>query len=184
MATTRMQFAEPIDPHQPSMGRQHTMTTRRLQRLIGLCAILMTVFVLTAPSALAGPPETFTDTQHNASDTFRLDDATCPSPGLVTMNFFIVIHGTDHGDGRFYFHFSLTGDYLLVGDNGVTYTGHITQHFDVNQTTATVNQILRTEVILKGSDGSKVGAHGISHVTVNANGVTTTSFDHFVCQRA
>jgi hypothetical protein len=160
------------------------MATRRLQRLIGLCAILVTVFVLTAPSTLARSTVTFTETQHNASDTFRLDDATCPSPGLVTMTFFIVIHSTDLGDGRFHFHFSLTGDYLLVGDNGVTYTGHITQHFDVNQNTATVNQILRTEVILKGSDGSKVGAHGITHVTENANGVTTTSIDRLVCHQS
>jgi hypothetical protein len=183
MATIWMQPTGPLDHHRPFIGRQHRLATRRLQHLIGLCAVLVILSILVAPSAFAAPAVTITETERGVSDTFRLDGPSCAVPGLVTMTFNSVFHVTDRGDRGYQFHITVTGDWLLVGDNGVTYTGHITQHVGENGTNATLNHTLMTSTIMRGDDGSRIRVHGIMHFTVNANGVTTSDIDRDVCHK-
>jgi len=65
----------------------------------------------------------------------------------------------------------------------VTYSGHSTfwGNFNVNERNA--NTTFTASIHIRGSDGSSLDAHDVSHVTYNGNGEITVSFDkpRFVC---
>jgi hypothetical protein len=60
---------------------------------------------------------------------------------------------------------------------GVVYTGHATFWGNFNLNERNSNSTFTQTIAVKGSDGSTIHVHETAHFTLNANGVTTVSFD-------
>ena len=60
---------------------------------------------------------------------------------------------------------------------GVVYTGHSTVwgNFNVNERNS--NTTFTNTIVVRGSDGSTIKLHDVSHVTYNGNGIITVTFD-------
>jgi hypothetical protein len=72
---------------------------------------------------------------------------------------------------------------VTVTWDGVTYTGHATAwgNFNVNEKNS--NETFTLTIRVFAPDGSSVVGHETSHLTLNANGEITVSFDKvsFTC---
>jgi hypothetical protein len=60
---------------------------------------------------------------------------------------------------------------------GVVYTGHATFWGNFNLNERNSNSTFTQTIAVKGSDGSTIHVHETAHFTLNANGVTTVTFD-------
>jgi len=61
---------------------------------------------------------------------------------------------------------------------GVVYTGHATFWANDNLNERNANFTFTSNINVKGSDGSTIHFHEVGHVTLNANGDITVSFDN------
>jgi hypothetical protein len=150
-----------------------------MHRLAVALVVALALLVLAAVPALgaSGPVETTTQHQHGA----WIEPAENPATGNtveVSFDGNLIDHLTffpasDLGTATW----GETATIWFV-DNGVTYSGRATSHG-----TSTVNRhdggnyTLVLTVHAMGSDGSSVWGHQTTHMTYNANGVVTASFD-------
>lgn len=163
------------------------MTTARFGVPIRVFAILMLVALLLFPasSALAdgNGSTTFTQTFHNATDSF-VDVIPClGAPATITLTYNGVLHYTVNKAGDFWATGTQTGSVEAVPlDSSLpTYTGHFTTWFGTSDNKQNSVDHSTFTVHATGSDGSRLTFHDTMHVSTNANGVLVVSFDKPVC---
>ena len=161
---------------------------RHLQHMALLGAVMsgavIALLVVAARPAVAGGQgaTTFTQTFHNATDSFATPNPCTGAPGMVTITYNGVLHFTVNNAGDFWATGAQTGDFVLTPDDSTqpTYTGHFTTWFgdsdnrqnEVEHSTFTVHGT--------GSDGSTLQFHDTMHLSVSASGALV-SFDKPRC---
>jgi hypothetical protein len=149
-----------------------------------LVAALAAALLVATPVALAGGngATTFTQTDHNATDSF-VDVVPCTgAPATVNLTYNDVFHGTINKTGS-WFTGTMTGDVVAttLDANPITYTGHFTTWFGDENNLKNDVEHSTFNIHLTGSDGSTLSAHENAQAAMNANGTITVSFDHMVC---
>jgi hypothetical protein len=149
-----------------------------------LVAAVAAALVLGTPVALAGGngATTFTQTDHNATDTF-VDVVPCTgAPATINLTYNAVFHGTINKTGS-WFTGTMTGTVAAttLGLDPITYTGHFTTWFGDENNQQNDVEHSTFNLHLTGSGGSTLSAHENAQAAMNANGTITVSFDHLVC---
>jgi hypothetical protein len=158
------------------------MVGRHLLRLLLSLLALSMLFVASTTSALAAPPTTETVTEKGVTETFYDPVGVCGVTGQVTITYNAVFHITEFADGRVHLTGTLTGDATLVGDNGVTYTGHFTEWFGENENRQNVAVTATFSVTLKGDDGSRLKLHLVGHFSSTGAGERLLEFEKGHCK--
>ena len=147
------------------------------------CAVIALLVVAAVPALADGQgATTFTQTFHNATDSFATPNPCTGVPGTVTITYNGVLHFTVNKAGDFWATGTQTGSFVLVPDDPTqpTYTGHFTAWFggsdnqqnEVEHSTFTIHGT--------GSDGSTLQFHDTMHLSLSANGAVV-SFDKPSC---
>lgn len=158
----------------------------RLPLLSRVLTVLVLLGLLLAPAATVladgSGATTFTQTFHNATQTFVGSTFCSGSLANITLTYNGVIHSTVNKAGDFWFTATMTGDvYAVTLDaSPVTYTGHFTNWFGgaINNKNMVNDSTFSLHVT--GSDGSSFMFHDVAHFSTNANGVVL-SFDKPSC---
>jgi hypothetical protein len=156
-----------------------------------LCSIVALFVVggfvlVAAPGALAGGngAQTFTQTFHDATDTF-VDVVPCVNiPATITITYNGVLHDTINKAGDFWATGTMTGDVVAVplDPSQPTFTGHFTTWFGDSDNKQNEVEHSTFSVHATGSDGSQITFHETAHVSTNASGNgLVVSFDKPSC---
>ena len=148
-----------------------------------VCAVIALQLIAGRPAFAAGQgATTFTQTFHNATDSFATPNPCTGVLGTVTITYNGVLHFTVNKAGDFWATGTQTGSFVLVPDDPTqpTYTGHFTAWFgdsdnrqnEVEHSTFTVHGT--------GSDGSTLQFHDTMHLSMSASGAVV-SFDKPSC---
>jgi hypothetical protein len=148
-----------------------------------VCAVFALQLIAARPTFAAGQgATTFTQTFHNATDSFATPNPCTGVPGTVTITYNGVLHFTVNKAGDFWATGTQTGSFVLVPDDPTqpTYTGHFTAWFggsdnrqnEVEHSTFTIHGT--------GSDGSTLQFHDTMHLSTSASGAVV-SFDTPSC---
>jgi hypothetical protein len=158
---------------------------RPLGILVGMLVLGVTMLAA-APAALAnGHHEVVTSTMHEHETVSVSGTNPCTGVAITgTREINAVFHITYFvNEDEVWATFTETSKIALTDENGVTYSGHSTfwGNFNVNERNG--NTTFTASIHIRGSDGSSLDAHDVSHVTYNGNGEITVSFDkpRFVC---
>ena len=152
-----------------------------------LLGLLATTLMASPIQASGAGAVSFTQTFHNATQSFP-SNAPCGSEtGIVTITYNGVAHGTvltsGVGAGTGWFTFTATGTFSFVPLAGgtVTYSGRFTiwdgENVNLQNYAATFTSIIHGT----GSDGSTFNFHEVGHVTVAPSGDVTIMFDKPTC---
>ena len=156
---------------------------KRAIRLVGLAAALV---LLTAGVSLAdaGGQGTVTITTHDHDVVLDSESVTNPcsgAPGTITLTAKNeVFHETSFTNGdEFWGTSTVEGTATFTPDDpdGVSASGHFEGWFGESSNNNNDVQHFTNTVHLTGSDGSRLTDHEIGHLSTNANGVVTVSFD-------
>jgi hypothetical protein len=150
---------------------------RRIAWIVSLATLLGLLAV--APAALAaGGEHTQTYTKHQHGTIVQKETNPCTGGKIyVTETVNAVEHVTYFpGEDEVWATFTTTGSASFT-DGGVDYSGHFTAwgNFNVNEQNA--NSTFTFSIFLNGSDGSRITAHEVAHITYNGNGEITVEFD-------
>jgi hypothetical protein len=132
---------------------------------------------LLAPTAALA---TETETLHFSGVDVERDVNPCSgAPGTLTFDFRGVVHITTLDNGTFHETSTFTGTFTFVPDDPSqpTYTGHATFWFGQNVNSKSFTTTFTGNIVLRGSDGSRITNHALFHLTVNANGTVTSSIE-------
>jgi len=147
---------------------------------------LLLVTNVTASAAGAGAVS-FTQTFHNATDSFPSDNPCTGVPGALTLTYNGVFHATEltsgQGAGTFWVTGTMTGDFVFTPDDVATqpsYSGHFASWFGDNNNLHNGTETATLSVRGVGSDGSTLRFHEVAHLSASASGVTV-SFDKPRC---
>jgi hypothetical protein len=163
------------------------VTTQKFAVLPRVSIILMIVGLLLFPASSAfadgNGATTFTQTFHNATQSF-VDVTPCRGyPATVNLTYNGVFHTTVNKAGDFWVTGTMTGDVFAVplDPSLPTFSGHFTTWFGGAENNQ--NAVLHStfSVHATGSDGSTISFHDTAHESTNANGVVVVSFDKPVC---
>jgi hypothetical protein len=151
--------------------RARIATTLGWSIAVGLAAILVT------------PLAAHADTQTiHFSGMIQTQSAANPcsgAPGTLTET---VTHGVEHTtsnpDGTYHHSFRITAVLAFIPDDPSqpTLTGTTTYGTEQNLTRKTATLTTAFSGSATGSDGSSVSLHGVSHMTINADGTVTVAF--------
>jgi hypothetical protein len=150
-----------------------------------LAVVALLVFTVTAAAAGAGAVS-FTQTFHNATDSFPAANPCSGAPGTVSVTYNGVFHVTTltsgQGAGTFWATGTMTGEFVLTPDDATqpTYTGHFTTWFGDNNNLRNGTETAILSLHGVGSDGSTLRFHDVAHLSVSASGVRV-SFDKPSC---
>jgi hypothetical protein len=146
---------------------------RRRLRLLLLSCLTLGLVVLPASTGLA-QAETFTVTVKDVTETFPEVNPCTGVPGTVTITYNAVFHFTETKNGV-HLTGTTTGVFTFVPDDPAepTYTGHFAQWFGENYNPNIDNATFTFNVVGKGSDGSRLNFHVVSHVTAETIDFTT-----------
>jgi hypothetical protein len=158
--------------------------SRRVIRLASLAAVIALV---SAGAALAdaGGQGTFTSTTHDQNVPFFSMSVTNPCTGAPgTLNavaaneVFHVTYFTNGGD-EFWLTGTAEGTATFAPDdpNGISASGHFAAWFGESSNNKNDVQHSTFSLTLTNTDGSHVIAHEPMHLSTNAAGVVTVSFD-------
>jgi hypothetical protein len=154
----------------------------RLRLLAWLPGLALAGALLAPTAALATETETI-----HFSDTVSFPEVNPCSgaTGTLTIDFKGVFHITALDNGTFHVTGTDTGTFTFVPDDPSqpTYTGHFASWFGENVNSRNFTATSTFNLVLKGSDGSRLKEHALFHFTVNANGTVTSEFeiDEFTC---
>jgi hypothetical protein len=164
-----------------------------MKRLIASVAAFGAVLLMALPVQASGAGAvTFTQTFHNATQTFSPPDPMAANPctgvpGVLTITYNGVAHVTfltsGVGAGTGWVTFTATGDFTFVQVDGVTFTGHFTAwdgaSFNLQNFAATGIFVVHGT----GSDGSSLTVHAVMHMTVLLGPPLSlvVSFNKFTC---
>src|SRR5262249_43513261 len=148
-----------------------------------VCALIALHLVVSPSAAAAGQgATTFTQTFHNATDSFAAPNPCTGVPATATLTYNGVLHFTVNKAGDFWATATQTGDFLLRLDDPYqpTYTGHFTACFGVSDNRQNgVDHSIFT-IHGTGSDGSTLQFHDTMHLSMSASGAVV-SFDKPSC---
>jgi hypothetical protein len=161
-----------------------------MKKILGLGVLLglLAATLLASPVQASGAGAvSFTQTFHDATESFPTNGPCTSETGIVTITYNGVAHATvltsGVGAGTGWFTFTATGTFSfepLAGGN-VTYSGKFTiwdgENINLQNYTATFTQIIHGT----GSDGSTINFHEVAHVTVAPSGDVTITFDKSTC---
>jgi hypothetical protein len=141
---------------------------------------LLAMMVVTAPtSAAAGAGAvSFTQTFHNATQSFSDVNPCTGAPGTVTLTYNGVFHVTEltsgQGAGTFWGTGTMTGDFSFVPDDASqpSYAGHFATWFGDNNNLQNGSETSTFSLRGTGSDGSTLQFHDVAHMSVSATGIT------------
>ena len=163
------------------------MVVRKAVSFSRAVALLMVLGLLLVPASAAfaggNGSTTFTQTFHNATDTF-VDVIPCLGyPATITTTYNGVFHYTVNKAGDFWGTGTQTGDVVAVPLDPTlpTYTGHFTTWFGTSDNKQNGVDHSTFSVHATGSDGSSISFHETMHMSTNANGDLVVSFDKPVC---
>lgn len=130
-----------------------------------------------------GPASGCTVHMHNLSETFN-DVVPCtdpPVPAVVTISKGnLVFHITQLDNGTYWATFTEEGSFSAVSATGVTYSGHFAawdgEAWNLRNATFTAT----FNITASGSDGSRLSAHALMHMSFDANGMPHFA-GHFLC---
>lgn len=151
-------------------------------------SVLLGIAFGAAPSAFAdgAGAVSYTQTFHNATDSFPATKPCTGDPATISMTYNGVFHVTQLtsgiGAGTLWATGTEAGTVEITPDDSSlpTYTGHIAAWFGDNNNLQNGVETSTLEVHATGSDGSTLSFHDVEHLSVNATGVTV-SFDKPVC---
>lgn len=129
-----------------------------------------------------GPPFTFTETQHQVTETVPFAGPCGGGAGLVTITYNSVFHVTQFEDGHYHVTGTQTGKFAFDPDDPAApdVTGGFTSWFGENGNPATFNATSTFSVRGRTDDGAQVRFNVTSHVTVVGADVIV-SFDKVNC---
>lgn len=157
--------------------------------VLSLCAMALLILVASpglARAAGAGAIS-FTQTFHDATQTFPSSDPCNGVAGLLTITANGVMHGTvltsGKGAGTGWFTFTATGTFVLTPFDATkpTDTGRFTVWDGAN---VNLNNFAATFILVihgTRSDGTSFMFHDVAHVTVSGTGDVVVSFDMPTC---
>jgi hypothetical protein len=148
-----------------------------MKRLVVSLGVLLLTLALASPAAAAAT--SYTQTIHNATQTF-VDVIPCTgAPATITLTYNGVFHINSLPDGEFWTTFTETGTVSAVPLDSTqpTLSGRFTVWGNFNLNEQNSNSTFTFTVRL--SDGSVF--HDTAHLTMNANGDITTFFDKPSC---
>jgi hypothetical protein len=169
-----------------------------IRRLLVVFAVLAATVVLSTPVSAQPPPLPCNPTAsgngaagctvHFTNVPFAMDvtSMTCPNgtviPGGALSGSFsmIVFHITINKAGDLWATSTEVATFTLIGDNGVTYTGHLEGWFGESLNRSNVVFHNNFNVTARGSDGSTLGFHALMHFSTNANNVVV-ALDKLTC---
>lgn len=142
---------------------------------------LLLVSITTISAAGAGAV-TYTQTFHNATDSFPVANPCTGAPSTATITYNGVMHYTVNKAGDIWATGTQTGSFVLVPDDPTqpTYTGHFTTWFGVSDNNQNGVDHSTFTIHGTGSDGSTLSFHDVAHLSVSASGLTV-SFDKPSC---
>ncbi len=154
-----------------------TLTTILPLFLLALLMLSLSVGVVRGAGATV-----FTQTFHDATQSFPAANPCSGAPGTVTVTFNGVFHTTQLASGEFWATSTNTGHFTLTptDPSQPTFTGHFEAWFGVssNENNFVTHDILNIHGT--GSDGSALTFHDTMHFSVSASGVVI-SFDKPSC---
>jgi hypothetical protein len=151
---------------------------------VAVMAVL--VFTIATASGAGAGAETFTQTFHNATDSFPSPNPCTGVSGMVSITYNGVFHVTaltsGQGAGTSWATGTQTGDFVFTPDDvsQPSFTGHFTTWFGDNNNLHNGVEHSTFSLHGTGSDGSTLQFHDIAHLSVSATGVTL-SFDKPTC---
>ncbi len=160
----------------------NALNSRVLGRIL-IVLVLTIAFVMPVSQAFASGATSYTETYHNATDSFGQYISCINSPATVYITYNGVLHFTVNKAGDFWGTGTQTGTVVAVPlDSSLpTYTGHFTTWFGENDNLQNGTQTSTFSVHATGSDGSSLDFHEVEHISSSASGATI-SFDKLSCQ--
>jgi hypothetical protein len=149
---------------------------RPLRAIAATTAALVATLIFAATAAFA----TETETVHfSGSDTTPDVNPCSGATGMLTFDFRGVSHITTLDNGTSHETTTATGTFTFVPDDASqpTYSGHATFWDGENVNSKTFTATFTGNIVLQGSDGSRLTEHAIFHITVNPDGTVTSSID-------
>ena len=152
----------------------------RTAKTLGWSIAVALAAILATPVAARAQAETQTIHFSGMSQTQPAVNPCSGAPGTLTETVTQgVEHTTTNPDGTYHQSFRITAAITFTPDDPSqpTLTGTTTDGTDQNVTSKTATLTARFSGRATGSDGSVVSLHGVSHMTVNANGTVTVDFE-------
>jgi hypothetical protein len=149
----------------------------RMLAWAGLLALLLALLSPTAALAQA----TTTTVHFSGSDSHPDINPCTGAPGTFSSTFEGVTHLTALPDGSYHQTTTKTLSFTFVPDdpNQPSYTGKLTGWFGGNlnqQNNYTLT--VATHYTARGSDGSRITAHFVGHITITPDGTVTVFFEN------
>ncbi len=148
-------------------------------RRLGILGGLVLALAVALPVAAGGNPGTVSQTQtwHGLAETVPDINPCTLNPVSISLTSNGVMHLTYFANGdEYWFTLTDTSSFTFT-EAGVTYTGHGTFWVNGNWNERNQNSTLTFDVHGRGSDGSHISISEKAHLTLNAVGVVTVSFD-------
>ncbi len=148
-------------------------------RRLGIVAGIALVLAVALPVAAGGNPGTVSQTQtwHGLSEVVTDVNPCTGNTVTIYLTSNGVMHLTFFSNGdEYWFTLTDTSDFTFT-DAGVTYTGHGTFWVNGNWNERNQNFTLTFDAQGRGSDGSHISLSEKAHLTLNAVGAVTVSFD-------
>lgn len=149
--------------------------------LFGLFAVAA-MGASTPALAHGGPPDTFTDTQHQVTEMLPFAGPCGGGAGTVTITYNGVFHVTQFEDGHSHVTGTQTGTFLFdpVDPASSNVTGSFTTWFGVNRNPGSYNDTSTFSVRGRAEDGVQVRFNVTTHITVVGSDVIV-SFEKVNC---
>jgi hypothetical protein len=156
-----------------------------LRHAVRGAALSATLFLLSGGSALAASngAGTETITEHFSNEVLFSEPTVNPCTGEHGMLTAIAkngkVHATSQADGEFWATGTFAGTVTVTPDQpgGVSASGHFTSWFGVSLNQKNSVEHSTGTFHLTGSDGSTVKIHMVEHISTNAKGEITVSFE-------
>jgi hypothetical protein len=150
-------------------------------------AIVTASFLAMPVAAAFAQAETFTETQHQVTETFEDVHPCTGAPATITSTFNGIFHHTTDGRGATHLTFTQTGDFTLVPDDASepTVTGHFTIWGGENDFTSTDGGWVGTFTFSghgTDEDDNSLKFNGVEHVTIDSDGNIVSEVSNFNCR--
>lgn len=151
-----------------------------------VAAIALLLLPLSTASAAGAGAVSFTQTFHNAVQSFPFPNPCTGASGTVTLTFNGVFHVTEltsgQGAGTDWATGTMTGNFVFTPDDPTqpSFTGHFTTWFGESDNLRNGVQTSIFVIHGTGSDGSTLDFHEVTHLSVSATGITVF-FDKPTC---
>ncbi len=139
-------------------------------------AALIATLTFAAAAAFA----TETEAVHFSGSDITADVNLCSgATGTLTFDARGVSHITTLDNGTSHETTTVTGTFTFIPDDASqpTYSGHATFWDGENVNSKTFTATFTGNIVLQGSDGSRIKDHALFHITVNPDGTVTSSID-------